>query len=272
MKKGKAMMHHRTPKIMRILQTDNREELAAFFRRDVALYAYSLGDLDPVFFPHSQWWVAVDGSDVLASLLLYTAFEVPIIHGLTDNDAQGLLWRELLPDLPDRAYVHFRRRHAPLLERRYQIEDRGAHYKMCWRAGKAHPDVPTRGLRRLSLDDLPAIRRLYARAMPSAHIDPRVVELGKAFGWIEGNDVLSIATCHVFSQEYKVAAVGAVTTCPSHRRRGLGTAVTWGLTRDIAPDVDTVTLNVHSQNLTAIGIYERLGYSICHQYEEAAVN
>jgi predicted GNAT family acetyltransferase len=141
---------------------------------------------------------------------------------------------------------------------------------MRW-TSKIDPDITTGGLRRLTLHDVPAIRDLYARAMPKAHFDPRMVELGKTFGWVEGNALLSIATCHVFSQEYAVAAIGAVATCPTCRRRGLATAVTWALTRDVARDVAVVALNVHSQNQTAIGIYERLGYRQCHRYEEALV-
>lgn len=175
-----------------------------------------------------------------------------------------------MPELPERAHVHFRSRHAQILERRYQVDNRGTHYKMRW-TSKIDPDITTGGLRRLTLHDVPAIRDLYARAMPKAHFDPRMVELGKTFGWVEGNALLSIATCHVFSQEYAVAAIGAVATCPTCRRRGLATAVTWALTRDVARDVAVVALNVHSQNQTAIGIYERLGYRQCHRYEEALV-
>jgi ribosomal protein S18 acetylase RimI-like enzyme len=63
----------------------------------------------------------------------------------------------------------------------------------------------------------------------------------------------------------------AITTHPDRRGRGLGTAVSAELTRRglqrLAPEV---TLGVYSDNVTAITLYERLGYRRIHRLVSAA--
>src|SRR4029078_10121422 len=111
--------------------TRDCELLATFFCADPGVYVYQLGDLDPFFFPATQWWGTQD-NDVTSALLLYSAFETPIIQAITDNDDQGRLWEALLPVLPERAHVHYLRRHESIIRQRYRIKHLGAHQKMVW--------------------------------------------------------------------------------------------------------------------------------------------
>ena len=126
-----------------------------------------------------RWWITrrdgatsgdVTGADVTAALLLYTAFETPVLQGLTDNDDQGDLWRTLLPTLPDRAHVHYRARHEPILRERYRLRPLGTHQKMRWtrpaasaRVGRSS-DIPVRVL---TDADRHQIQELYRAAYPA---------------------------------------------------------------------------------------------------------
>lgn len=236
-----------------IHETRDVAALAACFRRDPVLYAYCLGDLDPFFFPKTRWWVA---GDFEAALLLYSAFETPVVQGFDDG-----LWDI---DLPPRAHVHCRRRHLEVLARRYRIEPLGTHLKMEFR-GPA-PDAEASPL---GPEDLPAIRALHEAAYPGAYLDARTLDLGMARGVFEDGALVAFAGCHVYSREYGVAAIGAVATHPAFRGRGLAGRVTGALVGALG--VPTVTLNVHAGNAAAIRVYERLGFVARHEYEEATI-
>ena len=266
-----------------IQETQDAEILAGFFCTDPGLYSHQLGDLDPFFFPATRWWITrrdgatsgdVTGADVTAALLLYTAFETPVLQGLTDNDDQGDLWRTLLPTLPDRAHVHYRARHEPILRERYRLRPLGTHQKMRWtrpaasaRVGRSS-DIPVRVL---TDADRHQIQELYRAAYPGAYFDERTLGLERVTGAFADSRLVAIAACHVYSQQYSIAVIGAVATHPDYRKRGYCSAVTGALVKLLAGDVDTIALNVHCDNAAAIRIYESLGFDLHHRYEEALI-
>jgi ribosomal protein S18 acetylase RimI-like enzyme len=256
-----------------IEETRDRDLLAGFFCTDPGLYSYQLGDLDPFFFPATRWWVT-RRDQVTSALLLYTAFETPVIQAITDNDDQGLLWKALLPTLPDRAHIHYLPRHESLLRERYRLRPLGTHHKMRWNreavstcVGSAS-DTPVRVL---TDDDREQIQELYRAGFPGTYFDERTLSLKRVTGAFADSQLVAIAACHVYSRQYSVATIGAVATHPDYRRRGYCSAVTEALVKLLAGDVETIALNVHSENPPAIRIYERLGFERHHSYEEALI-
>jgi ribosomal protein S18 acetylase RimI-like enzyme len=256
-----------------IEETRDRDLLAGFFGRDPGLYSYQLGDLDPFFFPATRWWVT-RRDQVTSALLLYTAFETPVIQAITDNEDQGLLWKALLPTLPDRAHVHYLRRHESILRERYRLHPLGTHHKMRWHRAAASTcvdsacDIPVRVL---TDDDRQQIQELYRAGHFDVYFDERTLSLKRVTGAFAGSQLVAIAACHVYSRQYSVATIGAVATHPDYRRRGYCSAVTEVLVKLLAGDVETIALNVHSENPPAIRIYERLGFHRHHSYEEALI-
>ena len=85
--------------------------------------------------------------------------------------------------------------------------------------------------------------------------------------WDDGLLVAS-AGCHVASDIYGVAAVGAVITRPSHRGKGLGAAVISALCQRIRHRYGTIGLNVSAENAGALRLYQRLGFRQAFTYEE----
>ncbi len=256
-----------------IEETRDTDLLSAFFRTDPALYTYQLGDLDPLFFPATRWWIT-RRDEVTSSLLLYTAFETAVIQAITDNDDQGRIWDSLLPELPDRAHVHYLRRHESIIRQRYQVRHLGAHQRMQWNRQTASPGskhAVDGQVRVLTDDDRHQIRELHHAAYPGAYFDERTLGIERTTGAFAGEQLVAIAACHVYSPQYSVAAIGAVATHPDHRGRGYCTAVMKALVNLLADDVQTIGLNVSCENATAIGIYERLGFQRRHFYEEAMI-
>ena len=254
-------------------ETRDTELLSGFFNADPALYVYLLGDLDPFFFQATQWWVT-RRDVVTSSLLLYTAFDTAVVVGLADNDDQGRLWETLLPDLPVRAHAHYRQQHEPILRRRYRVQNLGTHQRMQWNRETATLDCAPPGggeVRVLSEADRERIAALYRAAYPGAFFDERTLGIGRTIGVFAGDELAAIAACHVYSRQYSVAAIGAVATHPEYRGRGFCTAATRALIELLADDVETIALNVHCENKSAIRIYERLGFERRHYYEEAII-
>ncbi len=258
-----------------VTHTSDKKLLASFFERDPVLYAYQLGDLDPFFFANTKWWsIAATGCEIQATVLLYSAFDTPVILALTDDDTQGELWRRLLIDLPPNAHALYRLRHKAILEDRYQIREIGTHYKMRWNDShvtRQRRSIDPTCVVTLSPDDRDQINALHHRAYPESFFDTRLLETGYCVGIYADDKLVSVATCHVFSKKYGVASLGAITTDDEYRGRGYGSAVTLALVKKLAPEIECICLNVHSENAGAISIYERLGFVRCHDYEEGTL-
>jgi hypothetical protein len=69
----------------------------------------------------------------------------------------------------------------------------------------------------LSAADTEELLALYAASYPGNWFVPRMLETGFYFGIRRGRALVSVAGVHVFSPQYKVAALGNITTRPDAR-------------------------------------------------------
>ena len=120
----------------------------------------------------------------------------------------------------------------------------------------------------LGAADLPALRALYALAYPGNWFDPRMLATGQYLGIRQDGELLAVAGVHVWSPTYRVAALGNVTTHPRVRGQGLAAAVVAALCGRLRAHVDHVTLNVKADNVAAVRLYRRLGFSRVADYGE----
>jgi predicted GNAT family acetyltransferase len=95
-----------------------------------------------------------------------------------------------------------------------------------------------------------------------------MLEPGQYLGAFAGDEIVAVAGVHVYSERYRVAALGNVSTHPRHRGRGLGTAA---LCRRLLGRVDRIGLNVKADNAAARRCHEKLGFEVRAPYEEVAV-
>lgn len=256
-----------------VSETRNKQIIAEFCRRDPTLYAYYLGDLDEFFFDRTRWWVATDsvGGEVAALTLWYQSASLLVIQGLGKGAPQERIWREILPLCPTETHAHYHVEHEKTLAEYNTVNSLGTFYKM--RLEKPPADSE---LLRLSANaqtavesDLGDIEALQARGYPSSYFDQRLLQTG--YCAIARNDqkAIAFAACHVCSNEYNVASLGAITTDPDYRRQGFATAVTAKILRTLQGDISNICLNVHSENTAAIGVYRKLGFEIHCEYQEA---
>lgn len=76
---------------------------------------------------------------------------------------------------------------------------------------------------------------------------------------------------HVYSEQYRVAAVRNVVTHPAHRNKGYGRTVTAQFCRSLLEKVEHIGLNVQADSGAAMACYRKLGFETVAPYGEFTV-
>ena len=256
---------------MKPVYLHDKNTIEQFFRREPELNIYSIGDLDDYFWPYTIWFALKNSrNDLIAIALLYSGLDLPTLLALSD---QTTALRDLLESIvhlqPSRFYAHL----SPGLEHvfhknSYRIEPHGKHYKMTLKERLDVNSVNCSEATCLSQVDHEDIVRLFNESYPDNWFDRKMLETGQYFGIRKEEKLVSIAGVHVYSEKYRVAALGNITTHPLYRKRGLGTIVTARLCQSLMKKTDLIGLNVKSDNQAAISCYEKLGFRIVGSYGE----
>lgn len=111
----------------------------------------------------------------------------------------------------------------------------------------------------LGVAEVPEMLELIAETKPGPFF-PRTVEFGGYMGFRDGGRLVAMAgerlKCPGFTE------ISAVCTLPSHRGRGLGTALVLSLAQSIRARGEHPFLQVASGNVNAIRLYLALGFTL----------
>jgi len=248
---------------VRVQEVSDAARLLAILNRERLYAAYAIGDLDPVLFPETRWYVA-GGASALG--LLFTGLGLPIIFAMGDvGGVAAILERSLRPAT---AFFNCRAGHLPAVTHFYDLDERQEMWRMALTAETFRPHAAPDRPMRLHIGDLGALNTLYRMAEAQAFAVYQV-EQGIFYGLRVGGTLVATAGTHVVSQTYGIAAVGNVFTHPAYRGRGYATACTSAVVRDLLDlGCQDVVLNVNVRNDAAIHVYERLGFQRhCRYYE-----
>ena len=119
--------------------------------------------------------------------------------------------------------------------------------------------------------NLMEVAELFSASYPGNWFDPRMIDTGQYLGARIDARLCAVAGVHVYSEAYRVAALGNIATRPEHRGKGLAGLVTGALCRQLRRGVDWIGLNVHAENAAAIACYRRLGFARVADYDEFMV-
>ncbi|MBG6103712.1 ribosomal protein S18 acetylase RimI-like enzyme [Micromonospora vinacea] len=111
---------------------------------------------------------------------------------------------------------------------------------------------------RLTDADQPALAALVDESFPTSTSrpgDPRVVDW---YGIRAGDRLVA---CGADRSQGDIGFLAGLTVAPDQRGRGLGAALTAGMTRALLARHDTVGLGVYTHNVGAARLYRRLGYT-----------
>jgi ribosomal protein S18 acetylase RimI-like enzyme len=254
---------------MKINRITDRRKLAAYFRQDLNIHFYSLGDLDDFYWPNTICLGIESSRGVEAVSTIYRGDRLPVLLVFSDPGKLSHEYiNQLIYYLPDQVYAHL----SPDLERYFQNEfnvtEIGDHFKMKLENPDILTKIETKSLQQLSKHDLPEMIDLYKSSYPGNAFDPRMVLTGLYFGYRLEGRIVSAGGVHVYSEKYKVAALGNITTHPDHRNQGLAKMVTAKICQALAGKVEFIGLNVKCSNLAAIKLYQALGFKISNKYGE----
>jgi len=258
--------------LTKVVYLNNKSQIEAFLRRNVYLHIYSIGDLDDFFWPDTVWYGWEDGNEIQAVALLYTASAEPTLLAISEKEqAMWELVRSIFHILPEQFYAHLSPAVAEAVEQQCKIKSHGKYYKMGLKNKTLLHDVDCSQVIRLSENDLDEMLVLYEVGYRRNWFNARMLQTKQYFGIRIDNRLVSIAGIHVYSERYKVAALGNIVTHPGYRGKGFGKAVTARLCQSLFEHVDNIGLNVKADNAAAIAMYRKLGFEIIGTYYELMV-
>lgn len=251
---------------MRSISLRDKHLIESALRRNTQLHLYELGDLDDFFWDHTTW---VADDSLREIVLIYNGAHPPVLLALTDDPAR---MRTLLdatrPRLPKNFYAHFSDDLIDVFAEDYKIDSHGLHLKMSLTVPRKVDAVNASEAFNLTSNDLAEIKTLYEVSYPGNWFDERMLETGMFFGVRREKKLVSISGVHVYSPQYRVAALGNITTHPDHRGQGLATITTAKLCQELSRHVEHIGLNVLAENAAAIACYRKLGFEEVARYGE----
>ncbi len=257
---------------METIVISEKETILRFLSKEPELQLYLIGDLDDFFWPHTTWYALSDNDEIKAIGLLYSGMNPPtflLFQGKIEEYASELI-RTLKSELPERFYVHLSPGLLDVFGRQNVIEDYGQNIRMILKHDPVV--VADENIRNLTTSDLDQINEFYKKSYPSNWFDKRMLETGKYYGYFIDERLKGIAGVHVYSKQYRIAALGNIATDPDFRGRKIANKLTSFLCNDLKEDIDIIGLNVKSNNVPAIKCYENIGFEIICRYDECLIH
>lgn len=257
---------------MAIRPLKDKARIELFLRRAPELHLYELGDLDDFFWPDTTWYGREEEDELREIVLIYTGPALPTVVGLSEQPAAiRELLCEVCPLLPKRFHAHLSHGVEAVFRKTHHIQSHGRHDRMALRDTSRVGQIDGSAAARLGRGDLDELLRLYHESYPGNWFNARMLETGQYFGLRTGGRLVSAAGVHVYSESYRIAAIGNVVTQPDHRNKGYGKLVTARLCQSLLEKVEHVGLNVKTDNVAALTCYRKLGFDTAASYAEFTI-
>jgi ribosomal protein S18 acetylase RimI-like enzyme len=246
----------------------DKSKILSFLRNSTELQIYCIGDLDDFFWSKTIWYSLVENNEIKSIALLYVGMEIPtlLIFDSSNSKYPAFLAQKVKPFLPTKFYAHLSAGLIDVFGKQNIIQYYGFNHKM---ALKNKPfQIEDSNIRRLTISDLPIMEDFYTISYPNNWFDSRMLETKKYFGYFINEKLVGVSGIHVYSADYKVAALGNIATHPDYRGQQIGYKLTSVLCNDLLKTVDFIGLNVKSDNDFAVTCYKKIGFEIIGSYDE----
>ena len=249
----------------------DKKSIFSFLQKDSGLQIYPIGDLDDFFWPKTIWFALKDIDTIKSIALLYIGMDTPTLLSFYNGESKFSyqLIENIRHLLPIKFNAHLSSGLIDIFGKHNIIEYYGLDYKMV--LTKPAHDPNDKNIRKLTIEDLPLLKKLYAVSYPDNWFDNRMLETNKYYGYFINNKLIGASGIHVYSKEYKVAGLGNITTHPDYRGQQIGYKLTSVLCIDLQKSVDIIGLNVRFGNVNAIKCYKKTGFEIIGTYDECYI-
>jgi len=256
---------------MKTVCLHDKKQIENFLRQNLYLHIYSIGDLDDFFWSNTCWYALKNDNEIKAIVLLYTIKPFPTLLAFSENiELMHELLKSISHLLPPKFCAHITSGAQDPLKDSFILDSHGTFCKMALSNKTLLNNIDTSNTIQLTSSDLQDILDLYETS-PGNWFDPRMLETNQYFGIKHDGKLISVAGIHVYSPQYKIAALGNIVTDPNFRSKGFGKTVTACLCISLLENVDHVGLNVKADNKIAIAMYEKLGFEAAASYEECMI-
>ena len=146
----------------------------------------------------------------------------------------------------------------PVLPPDWEMVQSGEMYQMICET-PAHYGRASQIFRELTKADVPEMLALTKLTEPGPFL-PRTIELGAYLGIHDSGSLVAMAGERLRLSGF--TEISAVCTHPQYRGRGYGNALLTALIARIMRRGETPFLHVRTGNVTAVGLYEKLGFRV----------
>ena len=245
----------------------DRDEIRQLLEARRPYAAYALGQLDPVLFRLTEWWLARGVHD--SALVLHSRGGLgSATFAMGEASALDALLR--LHPGPRHSFLTCEVHHLDTILRYFELDQRQTMIRMQVTGDSFRASAPIEGVQRLSGRDARDINKLYRTDGVASFYSPRQIDDSVYFGVERDGYLVSVAGTHVISSSSNIAVVGNVYTHPTYRRRGLAEAATSAVTEVLLRSCREIVLSVDPTNVAAVRAYERLGYTEVERLIEGA--
>ena len=249
----------------------NKSKILGFFNSNRELQIYSIGDLDDFFWQKTIWYALIENDVIYSIALLYTGVGIPTLLLFYDKEKEYSyqLLKNIRTLLPNKFYAHLSLGLVELFGKQNLLQYYGLSYKMALKNNSN--EIDDKNIRRLDPKDLKEIKEFYSVAYPDNWFDERMLETNKYLGYYDADNLVGVSGIHIYSADYKVAALGNIATHPDYRGQQIAYKLTTKLCNDLMKSVDAIGLNVKVNNENAIKCYKRIGFEVIGTYDECFI-
>jgi predicted GNAT family acetyltransferase len=154
----------------------------------------------------------------------------------------------------------------PNLPSNWEMVHSGEMYQMICETPAYADDNPV--FRKLTKADVPEMLALTKLTEPGPFL-PRTIELGTYLGIHDAGSLVAMAGERLHLTGF--TEISAVCTHPQYRGRGYGNALISALISRIVRRGEIPFLHVRTENVTAVGLYEKLGFQVRAQLHLAVI-
>lgn len=248
-----------------VRKEDDKEKILAFLKKDRVWAGYAICDLEPELFSQCEWHAAYSNQRIVSLCLYFKGFEKPTQITFGSDLGIGKILEEI--SAPKHVHAHFLPAHKKILTTYYSFDKLKLMKRMNITKELFNPVAGSAF--RLTEDNLAELQTFYTRREETFFL-PDMLKSGTYYGIRKDDTLVSVAGTHASSPSHKIACIGNIFTLPSYRNKGYATICTSKVVEELLLNHKDIILNVDSKNVSAIRVYEKLGFRRHCTYLEGA--